>query len=53
MTALVEAFGLFLALTLSSTKAGDAVAPPAGADDILMETGDHLLLETGDLMLME
>ena len=27
--------------------------PPAGTDDLLMETGDHLLLETGDLILLE
>ena len=26
---------------------------PAGADSILLETGDHLLLETGDLLLSE
>lgn len=26
---------------------------PAGADSILLETGDHLLLETGDRLLKE
>ena len=28
-------------------------APPAGADALLLETGDKFLLETGDKLLLE
>jgi len=29
------------------------VAPPVGADALLIEIGDYLLLETGDKLLLE
>lgn len=39
--------------TAAHNPAPGGGGPGAGADDLLMETGDHLLLETGDAILLE
>lgn len=44
------AIGIGLSLTeIQSVASG----PGAGADNLLLETGDALLLETGDALLLE
>lgn len=38
---------------VSGSLTTPAPVPPAGADALLLETGDYLLLETGDKILLE
>ncbi len=43
-----------IGIGLSLTELPDMISGPvAGADNLLLETGDALLLETGDALLLE